>query len=222
MSISSGLLAPGWLWSSALAFSLILMAALWRAPWQIVLRRNGIQHLVFGATVLLILMWTLRAGISPGLSIHFLGITALTLILGWDLAVICATVALLVMSVIGLESWQGLGVNGLLAVALPAGVTLAILTWVERSAERNFFIYLLVCGFVGAGVSIALCGLAMGALLWLDGVYPWQKIHHEYVRYIPLIMFPEGLLNGILMTGVMVFPPDWIRTFDAKAYIDDQ
>ncbi|WP_315982595.1 hypothetical protein [Aliamphritea spongicola] len=48
------------------------------------------------------------------------------------------------------------------------------------------------------------------------------KIHNEYIQYLPLIMFPEGLLNGIIMTAMMVFHPDWIRTFDAKAYIDEQ
>jgi uncharacterized membrane protein len=42
------------------------------------------------------------------------------------------------------------------------------------------------------------------------------------VRFLPLIMFPEGLLNGIIMTGMMVFHPDWIRTFDARHYIDEQ
>ena len=41
-------------------------------------------------------------------------------------------------------------------------------------------------------------------------------------RGFTLIMFPEGMLNGIIMTGLMVFYPDWIRTFDARKYIDEQ
>ena len=31
-----------------------------------------------------------------------------------------------------------------------------------------------------------------------------------------------GFINGVLMTGMMVFHPDWIRSFDAQGYIDQQ
>ena len=69
---------------------------------------------------------------------------------------------------------------------------------------------------------LARSGLSLALILGFDGVHSWSKIYHEYVLYLPLIMFPEGLLNGIIMTGMMVFYPDWIRTFNAKRYIDEQ
>jgi uncharacterized membrane protein len=193
-----------------------------KAPWRVLLNTRALQHLFFGVTVILMLLWSMRAGISPGLSIHFLGLTVLTLILGWDLAILSATLVLLAMTVIGKESWDGFTVNGLCLILLPALVTHWIRLTVERYLPKNFFVYLFGCGFLGAGVVVALSGLCMVMFLWLDGVYPWAKIHHEYINYLPLIMFPEALLNGILLTGVMVFYPDWIRTFDAKVYIDDQ
>jgi len=222
MSLTEGLLNGPWLWIVHLFYSSALLIALYRLPWLVILKSRSLQHLFFGLTVLIMVMWTMRAGISPGLGIHFLGITCLTLILGWDLAIVSATLALLAMSVIGLESWSGFTVNGLCSIVLPAISSYLVLQWVERHLTKNFFVYLFVCGFFAAALSAAVAGSSTALLLLLDGVYDWPKLKLEYFQYLPLIMFPEALVNGILMTGIMVFYPDWIRTFDAKAYIDDQ
>ena len=222
MSITDGLLSgPGPLWFQAL-FVLVLLLALWRLPWAVLLGNRRQQHLFFGSTVALTLLWTLRAGISPGLGIHFLGITTLTLMFGWDLAVLSASLALLGVTWVGLESWQAFGFNGLCTILLPAMVSLGILRLVEARLAKNFFIYLFCCAFIGAGLAVAAGGVAAALLLWGLDVYPWERIQQEYLILLPLIMFPEGLLNGILMTGMMVFYPDWIRTFNARLYIDDQ
>jgi uncharacterized membrane protein len=222
MSLTQGLISGGWLWASALLSILALLLALRSAPWGVLAHERRLQHLLFGATVALMLMWTMRAGISPGLGIHFLGMTTLTLMFGWDLAILSGTLALLGMTVIGRESWDTLSVNVLCSVVVPALASLAVLRLVEAKLPRNFFVYLFLCAFFGAGVATAVAGMVMALLLWFDGVYPWAKIYLEYVRFLPLIMFPEGLLNGIIMTAMMVFHPDWIRTFDARLYIDEQ
>ena len=181
-----------------------------------------LQHLLFGAMVVLMLTWTFRAGLSQGLSIHFLGITTLVLMFGWDLAVLAGALALVGITIVGIEDWSRLGLNTLTIVIIPATVTLLILRFVERSIPPNFFAYLFLVAFLGGGVTVASSGLSLGVLLGLDGVLSWGTIYHEYVRYLPLISFPEGLINGIIMTAMMVFHPDWIRTFDAKVYIDSQ
>ena len=222
MSITDGLLSGWSQWLSLIIYLSALMLALRHAPWRVLFDNRALQHLFFGATVVLMLMWTLRAGISPGLAIHFLGTTALTLIFGWDLAILAATLALLGMAVLGLESWSGLALNGVCSVLLPVLVTRTLLWQVEARLPKNFFTYLFICGFAGAGLSAAVAGSSTVAVLWLEGVYDWARIHREYVSYLPLIMFPEGLLNGILLTGIMVFYPDWIRTFNAREYIDEQ
>lgn len=222
MSISQGLLSAGLLAIAQPIFALLLLLALWRLPWRVLAGNRQLQHLLFGSTVALMLLWFMRAGISPGLGIHFLGMTTLTLMFGWDLAVVSATLALVGMTLIGRESWEGFAVNGLCSIVLPAWTSYLILRLVEAKLPKNFFVYLFLCAFVGAGCAAAVAGLSMAGLLWLDGVYDWARIHREYVILLPLIMFPEGLLNGILMTGMMVFYPDWIRTFNARIYIDEQ
>ncbi|MGH1461665.1 MAG: energy-coupling factor ABC transporter permease [Neptuniibacter sp.] len=222
MSFSEGLLSNSWLWGGALVYLVALVLAIRSAPWQIISSNRVLQHMLFGATALLMIMWSMRAGISPGLGIHFLGMTVMTLVFGWDLAILSSTLVLVGMALIGKESWDGLFVNGVCSVLLPVATTYLIYWTVEHKMTKNFFVFLFVGGFIGAGISTAVGGLATGAVLVLDGVYDLNKVFLEYIRYLPLIMFPEGLLNGIFLTGMMVFHPDWVRYFDARGYIDDQ
>lgn len=222
MGFSEGLLDSYWLIGSALVYIFALLTAVKFAPWTVIAENRILQHMLFGATLLLMILWSMRAGISPGLDIHFLGMTVMALVFGWDLAILAATIALIGMALIGKESWDGLFVNGICSVLLPVLATYLVLKFTEKKLLKNFFVFLFICGFLGAGISTAVSGLATSAVLVLDGVYDLNKIYHEYIRYLPLIMFPEGLLNGIFLTGMLVFHPDWVRTFDAKAYIDDQ
>ena len=46
----------------------------------------GASHVWFGAIVVLSLLWSMKAGVKPGLTLHFLGATALTLMFGFRLA----------------------------------------------------------------------------------------------------------------------------------------
>ncbi|WP_415911608.1 energy-coupling factor ABC transporter permease [Neptuniibacter sp. QD37_11] len=222
MSFSEGLLHSYWLIGGALIYCMVLFYAIRNAPWSTLGGNRTLQHMLFGATALLMVLWFMRAGISPGLGIHFLGLTIMTLVFGWDLAILSATVALIGMAVVGKESWDGLLLSGVCSVLLPVASTWLLHRFVEAKMMKNFFVFLFVCGFLGAGLSAAVAGLSASAILVLDGVYTVEKIIHEYVRYLPLIMFPEGLMNGIFLTGMLVFHPDWVRTFDAKVYIDDQ
>lgn len=199
-----------------------LFFALRRLPLQAMRSEPRLQHLLYGSTLLLMLTWSFRAGLSEGLSIHFLGMTTLTLMFGWDLALLAGGVALVLLTLIGVEGWQMLPLNVLTQVVVPATVCMLILNQVERRMPPNFFIYLFIVAFLGGGITVASSGLSLAAVLGFAGVHEWDKIYTEYVRYLPLIMFPEGLINGILMTAMMVFHPDWIRTFDARRYIDEQ
>ena len=43
-------------------------------------------------------------------------------------------------------------------------------------------------------------------------------VFHEYIRYLPLFMIPEGFVNGTFVTGLMVFHPDRLTTLDQRRY----
>lgn len=196
--------------------------ALRNVPFQTLRAEPRLQHMLYASVVILALTWSFRAGLSVGLSIHFLGMTTLTLVFGWDLALLAGTLTLLLTTLIGVESWQMLAINLVTQVLIPASICMYVLHQAERRLPANFFIYLFIVAFIGGGVAVASSGVSLALLLGVAGVHEWSKIYTEYIRYLPLIMLPEGLINGIIMTSLMVFHPDWIRTFDARRYIDEQ
>ncbi|WP_315982594.1 energy-coupling factor ABC transporter permease [Aliamphritea spongicola] len=137
MSLSPDLLSGPWFWLAQAGYLFFLLFAVYRAPWQTLFNNRQLQHLFLGAAVVLMLLWQLRAGISPGLAIHFVGITVLTLMFGWDLAILAASMALLGLTIVGQENWQSFGVNGFCTIVIPALVSIGILRLVEAKLTKT-------------------------------------------------------------------------------------
>ncbi|AMQ88945.1 MULTISPECIES: energy-coupling factor ABC transporter permease [unclassified Marinobacter] len=218
MGMTENLLSTSQWLLTAVVFVLVLLAALRSVDWQALKKDNATQHSLFGAAVVLGFVWQLRAGISPGLAIHIFGITVITLMLGWALAIISGLFALVITVITGREPLLMFAANGLVTVMVPALVTHAIMLWERRRDFRNFFAYIFFCGFFGAGLSVAAAGVLMCVMLWSSGVYTFETLVHEYLRYLPLFMIPEGFVNGVFVTGLMVFHPDRLSTLDQRRY----
>ena len=218
MGMTDDLLSAGqWFFTLAL-FLLILVHALRSIDWQSFRNDEAMQHSLFGAAVALGFLWHLRAGISPGLSIHIFGITVITLMLGWALAVLAGLLALVITVITGREPLLMFAANGLVTVMVPAIVSYQIMLWERRRNFRNFFAYIFFCGFFGSGIAVAAAGITMCLMLWSSGVYTFGELVHEYLRYLPLFMIPEGFANGAFVTGLMVLHPDRLTTLDQRRY----
>ncbi|WP_417565168.1 energy-coupling factor ABC transporter permease [Marinobacter sp.] len=218
MGMTENLLSTGQWLVTLLLFLVILARALRSIDWQALRKDNALQHSFFGAAVVLGFVWQLRAGISPGLAIHVFGITVITLMLGWALAVMAGLLALVITVITGREPLVMFAANGLVTVMVPALVSHWIMLWERRKNFRNFFAYIFFCGFFGAGISVAAAGVVMCLMLWSSGVYTFDELVHEYLRYLPLFMIPEGFVNGTFVTGLMVFHPDRLTTLDQRRY----
>lgn len=218
MGMTANLLSTTQLIITALLFLGILVTAVRHVDWQALRRDNALQHSFFGAAVVLGFLWQLRAGISPGLSIHIFGMTVITLMLGWGLAVLAGLLALVITVITGREPLVMFAANGLVTVMVPALVSHGIMLWERSRNFRNFFAYIFFCGFFGAGIAVACAGVVMCVMLWTAGVYEFRELVHEYLRYLPLIMLPEGFVNGTFVTGLMVFHPDRLTTLDQRRY----
>jgi len=138
--------------------------------------------------------------------------------LGWALAVLAGLLALVITVITGREPLMMFAANGLVTVMVPALVSHGIMLWERRRNFRNFFAYIFFCGFFGAGLSVAAAGVVMCLLLWTSGAYSFDMLVHEYLRYLPLFMIPEGFINGAFVTGLMVFHPDRLSTLDQRRY----
>lgn len=218
MGMTENLLSTSQWLVTCVLFVLILVSAIRTVNWHALREDNALQHSFFGAAVALGFIWQIRAGISPGLAIHIFGITAITLMLGWALAILAGLMALVITVVTGREPLLMFAANGLVTVMIPALVSHGIMLWERRRNFRNFFAYIFFCGFFGAGIAVGVAGAVMCLMLWTSGVYEFPELIHEYIRYLPLFMLPEGFVNGAFVTGMMVFHPDRLTTLDQRRY----
>ncbi len=217
--IAAQLLAPSTLWLGAGVYVGALLWAAWRAPWLEVLSDSRRQHLLFGTVLGLFLLWLVRRDFDSGVSFHFLGMTVVTLLLDWPLALLGGLLAQLGLIAIGRQDLLALGVNGLLLVLLPVLITEGCALLVERAQPRNLFVYIFCCGFFPAALAALCCLLAGLGLLALDGRFAMPPWLDDFIGYLWLVTFPEAFINGTLVTALVVFCPDWLETFNRTRYL---
>jgi uncharacterized membrane protein len=207
--------------TAVLAAALLAFALAWswrRAPW-VWLRDSRHLNALCGAVLVLVLAWHMRASAGPGLDMHLLGATLLTLIAGPRLALLSLTAVLVATTLNGDASWTQFGPNALVTVLVPIGASAAVLSITERYLPTHLFVYIFVAGFVGAGVSLLVSGLAASALLLLSGSFPVDVVAYQYAPYFLLLAFSEAWLTGIVVTALVVYRPEWVATYDDARYL---
>lgn len=207
-----------WLWLGHLLFWPLLWRAVRTAPWYH-LRDAGSLHVLLGAVVAVLLVWTLQAGFAQGMNLHLLGATLLTLMFGWQFALLCMSVVLLGITLNGGGGWIVFPVNALLLGAVPVLVSHGIFRFADRKLPNHFFIYIFLCAFFGAAISMGAVGIASSFVLHVSGVYTFEYINYNYLRYFPLLMFPEAFITGMIMTLLVVYYPRCVSTFDDARYL---
>ena len=219
--IRDAVILPDWvLIVSAVAAALLLFFAARTYHWTSLRANRNAQHFFAGAIVALGILWNMQAGIVPGLSFHVMGVTALTLLMGWRLALVAIFGVQILLVLTGKLDWRALGYSYLLCAALPVLFSYGFYRLVYARLLHNPFVYILVGGFINAGVTHAFSDLIQSASLWALGVHTADLIWHDYLRYLPMMMFPEGVVNGMFITGMVVFNSRWLSTFDEDSYFN--
>jgi len=192
------------------------------APWQR-LGDSAQLNVWLGSVVLLVLVWSMKAGVKPGLDLHLLGATMFTLMFGRTLAIIGLSAVLAGVTfngeLQGHAGWLAYGLNALVLAVFPVLLADGIRRGVERLLPENFFIYVFVTGFFGAAATVMATGLLASALLWLAAVYPAPTLLDDYLPYYFLLGFAEAWLNGALITLMVVYAPHWVGSFDDRRYL---
>jgi uncharacterized membrane protein len=178
------------------------------------------QHLVFGSAACLFILWMFRTGIYDGLNVHFLWLSALPLLLGFRWAIFSASLALLGLTVFGKENIDMLGVNFLLGVLAPIALTYGIYSLTFHKLPRHIFTYIFLCAFIPGALTIGLKMLALSGYFYFDGIYSWQVIEDNYLVLTTLMFFPEAMFNGMTITLLIIYKPEWVYTFYDKLYLD--
>lgn len=197
---------------------LILAYAAYHAPWHR-LKDKRLQHVFLGAGVMLLLLWSMRAGLAPGLDLHLLGATTITLMFGWQLALVELALVCSGMVLLGPETWPWLGFDYLTSGLVPVTLSWALFRWADSHLPNHFFIYLFVSVFFAAALCSIAKSLAVTGLLMLMDSYSFSQITEQYLIYLPLLAFPEAFVNGAVMTVMIALRPAWVVTFDDSRYL---
>lgn len=184
--------------------------------WQRPLRQTG----VFACAVVMAFLWQVKAGILPFLNIHILGITAITLTLGWRLASLSALLTSLLLLAFNSISVAEFAEFYLFTALLPIFFSYGLFVFCYAKLPRHFFVYIFVCAFLCAGFAGAFKILASGGYYWLIDAYGFQQLLDNYLFYATLIWFPEAMLNGMAITLLIVYRPHWVKTFYDTEYLD--
>ncbi|KZZ42421.1 hypothetical protein A3759_14400 [Thalassolituus sp. HI0120] len=199
--------------------SLLVMAFAARAvSWGALKEYRGTQHFFWGSVVVLAVFWQMRAGILPGMHFHILGYTSIMLLMGWPLALIAAAFVQLIMLLTGKLEWLEFGFQYLFFSVLPILFSYAFYLVVYRRMVHNPFVYILVAGFFNAGFTHAFSDVLRSGLMWGLDIHSWDTIWRDYLRYLPMMMFPEGVVNGMFIAGMVAFHNRWLSTFDEDSY----
>lgn len=203
---------------SALLLGAGLLLMLRRMPWEAFFVPGRTQLFVI-ATLCLLLIWGLRAQSLEGLALHFLGMATITLMFGWQLAILMVFLVVAGLALLGALPLQAFPLTVLLAGVLPVAVTWSLLRATEAWLPRHMFIYLYGVAFLGGALTVAATVLASAAIYGLFTDLAWGDIYRDYVRYLALLVLPEAVLNGMVVTGLVMVRPEWLVTWSDERYV---
>lgn len=220
MNLPDGLLPGAWTLAAWLLFIPVFLHAVWRAPWRRLADSTQL-NVWLGTIVALILLWSLQAGVKPGLSLHLLGAMVFTLSFGPYLAFPGLCLVLAGVSLNGAAGWEGYAANALLMCGVSVLTAQALLRFNERFLPQQCFVYIFANGFFGAALTIAATGTTSALLLALAGIYPGDYLLDEYLPYVLLLAFSEAWLSGMVLTLLVIYRPEWVSTFEDSRYLRD-
>jgi uncharacterized membrane protein len=209
MNLGQLLPDPALTWLAVLMLLPVLAVALLTAPWRALMARLERQNALGAAVVTLPLLWSMSPGLPTGVGLQLMGMTCVTLIFGWQFAILAGTAAGLILLITGSWSWPAMAPNLVLVVLLPVLVTTLVLAAANRLPRTNPFVYMLGVAFGGS--MLAMLVTFAVANWWLQ-----PGLDHAVVM---LMTFPEGFLNGTIISAVTVFRPCLVRTYDEVRHI---
>jgi len=217
MNFPDGTLPLPWLAAGWAALG--LLAAWW---WR---RARGARpggfnpNLWLASCALVAALWLVRAGVEPGLMLHFLGAAALYLMFGAPLAIAGIGLVAIIAAALGAGGWQALPWQVLLEGALPVGVVHLARRALERRLPPNPFIYFIGIAFFASGLSLAAVAVATALLHAAVGHYTVGYLMDNYLPYALLLAFGEAFLTGTLITVFVVYRREWVATFDDARWL---
>lgn len=218
MELSGSLFHEAWLIIFGLVYAVAMLFALRWLYWPR-LRDRAQQHVYMGGIVILFFLWNLRIEIEPGFFWHLSAMVVFTLMFGWSMALIGGSLALLGIITAGLNEWSGFFPSVIFCVLIPATLTQVMLGLVRAYLPKHFFVYVLVNAFLAGGFIFLIMALSITAGLLLMESYTLAELESRFLIYLPMMVFPESMLNGWIAAILVGFKPHWVGSFNDEEYI---
>lgn len=179
------------------------------------LKQPLVQQLLAATVCILMVLWQLKGQLPGSPPIHFLGVTCLVLVLGLRLSLLVVPIALFMpMPLLALLKSQQLTVDQLLiwqwlCLLFAVIQSYLVLLLSQKWLPRQLFVVIFVGGFFNSILSSIsyLILMALGFYWFTDTT----SFSIDYLMITPLLAFPEGLLNGMTLTMLLVFKPQWLK-----------
>lgn len=218
MNLPDTLLGEEWYWAAWAVWLLFFARSLLKAPWGR-LKDGELLNVWLGMIVLLTLVWSMKAGVKPGLALHLLGATVFTLSFGPHLAFIGLSLVTLGITLNGAAGGFAYALNALLLAGVGVVLSQRLYRLFSLWLPKHFFVYIFVNGFFGAALTTIGVGIVSTCFLAMAGAYEWEYLSGEYLPYFLLLAFSEAWLSGMVMTLFVVYRPNWVLTFDDSRYL---
>lgn len=203
-----------------LSIAAVLYTSFDKVQYQALIANPARQSGLFACALIFAILWRIKAGILPGLDLHILGITAITLILGWRFAIVSATLANILLVAFSQISVSLLPVSLLLGAYFPILLSYGVFVLCYHFLPRHFFIYIFVCAFLCAALVACFKIVLIAAFYYVTDNYTGFELTENYLYLCAIIWFPEAMLNGMAITLLITYRPHWVKTFYDKDYLD--
>lgn len=173
-------------------------------------------HALGAVAVLIGLAWTLRTTLVGGPPLHWIVAPLALYVLGPRWAAVAVLGGAGFAGATGTVPWTEMPMAVLLDGWLPIAVAWGWLRLVERRLPPHLFVYLFIAVFAGTLVATMVGGAAERLL------FAATSGHNPGADWwIALLILADGeaVTTGIVVTGLAVYRPEWLQTFDADRYL---
>ncbi|MCA3178202.1 MAG: energy-coupling factor ABC transporter permease [Burkholderiaceae bacterium] len=173
-------------------------------------------HALGALAVLIGLGWTFRTTLVGGPPLHWLVAPLALFVLGPRWAAVAVVGGAGFAAATEAMPWAAVPLAILLDGWLPIAIAWAWLRFVERRLPAHLFVYLFVAVFAGTLIA-TFAGGAVERLLYEFGSA--RGTPSQWWVALLILADGEAVTTGFVITGLAVFRPEWLQTFDADRYL---
>lgn len=185
-----------------------LSIALFMRPWR-QFQGGALVSPLLAILVILPWLWALPRWQTMPLQLQLSGACAVTLIMGWPLAVLVLGAVGLLAQLIAPSDWDAALVQIVWLGLLPATLSLLWGFLLRRWVWHNPFVYILGRGFIGT----VLCTFAAQLIARSMG-----EAHISTIG-VWLMAWGDGFMTGMLTAIFVAYRPEWLATWSDRIYL---